>query len=289
MDLQWFSDPAPVPVPSPNPPVPAPAPAPVPPVPAPVISPVPEPALPGPGAAQPPALPGWFSQLTKAQQDSVRTELAKNPNYLKGLEKPDLVWDQLLALKASQSTAVQIPKKDAPKEQWDQYRKATGIPESPDKYAFTKPNLPKGMIYDQNFETWFKEKCFAGNVTQEGAAAILQDYNNRQIASFSAMVAKKNADFAKLNLSWQSKYGQEAPAKVKLMIDGFRTFATPGFIEKMKQFDLENDLDCVETFVNIGAKMADDTFRGGSRGRADQGTPTLKYEWMEAEFPKSET
>jgi len=227
--------------------------------------------------------------LTKAQKDVASAALARDPSYFKGLTKPEEVWDQLLALKASTATAVQIPKKDAPKEQWDQYRKALGIPESPDKYAFIKPILPKGMLYNENFEKWFKDKAFAGNVSQEAAAAMVQGYNETQIAQFSAIVAKKNADFAKLNLSFQSKYGQETPVKVKQMIDGFRTFATPGFIEKMKQLDLENDPDCVETFVKIGAAMADATFRGGSRGHADQGPPQFNYDWMEKDFPKQDS
>jgi hypothetical protein len=281
--LQWFSDPAPAPAPAPAAPVPPPV--------SPVNPPAPEPALPVPGAAPQPALPGWVAQLTKAQQESVKAEVTKNPEYLKGMESFTLgqAWDRILGLQAKASTAIQVPNKDAPKEQWDEYRKALHVPESPDKYAFTKPNLPKGMLYNENFERWFKEQAFAGNVSQEAAAAMLSGYNEQQIAAFSAMVAKKNADFAKLNQTFQSKYGQEAPAKVKQMIDGFRTFATPGFVEKMKQFDLENDPDCVETFVKIGAAMADDTFRGGSRGRADQGPPQLNYDWMEKDFPKQDS
>jgi hypothetical protein len=230
-----------------------------------------------------------MNQGTKAQREAAAAALAKDPNALKGLETIPAVWDRFQALRASSEGAIRIPNKDAPKEQWDQYRKALGIPETPEKYAFEKPNLPRGMVYDEGFEKWFKGKAFEGMVSQEAAAAMLKGYNELQIAAFSAAVKTKNDAFAKLNLEFQSKYGQEAPAKVSQMIDGFRTFATPGFIAKMKQWDMENDPDCVQTFVNIGAAMADDTFRGASRGRADQGPPILRYEWMEKDFPKQDS
>jgi hypothetical protein len=279
--LQWFSDGAPAPA--------AGATEPASPPPLPVIPTASEPALPADGVAQPPALPAWMNQATKAQREAAQAALAKDPNALKGLDTIPAVWERLSALKASSEGSIRIPNKDAPKEQWDQYRKALGIPESPEQYAFAKPNLPKGMLYDDGFEKWFKGKAFEGNVSQAAAVAMVNGYNELQIAAFNALVKKKNDAFAKINSDFQSKYGQEAPAKVSQMIDGFRSFATPGFIEKMKQFDMENDPDCIQTFVNIGAAMADDTFRGASRGRPEQGPPMFKYGWMEKDFPKQDS
>lgn len=299
VDLQWFSDPSPAPAPNPAPnPAPAPAPnlAPAPaPVPAPVpdptnvTPPAPAPALPDPSAAHAPALPGWMKMLSGPQQAAALAAAAKDPNYLKSVEKPELMWDRFLAAQASLATSVQIPTKEAPQEQWAAFRKAMQIPESPEKYAFAKPELPKGMIYSQENELWLRQQCFAGNVSQPTAEAIYKSWNDRQIARFNAEVAKRNSDYQKLDVMLSAKYGENKPAKVKQMMEGGMAIADPAFYALMHEHGLDNHPAVIATLINAGERLADDTFRGSSRGRADQGKPMFQYDWMETEFPKQDS
>jgi len=153
----------------------------------------------GDGGSATVTLPPWVEgQLGKERVESLRKEVESDPEFLKEISaKKGLpeVFDAWRAQRSSLKGTLRIPKKEDGKEVWDQFFKATGRPESPKDYAFDKPKLPEGMVYDEKLEESFRTWAHEEGLSTAAAKNLFSKFNAAQIERFQGMsdAAKKKA------------------------------------------------------------------------------------------------
>jgi hypothetical protein len=256
-------------------------------------------------------LPPLLHQLGKAEKDRLVTEIReKKLDPAKLPTKLDSLWGDYQKLQSEVSKGIRVPAKDAPQADWDQYRKAIGVPLGPEGYALDKPKLPDGLTYNENLETWFRQKLHGAGVSQEQAKEIFADWNKLQIDAYQKAVKARNEAKAKtekeetaarekaafevletLKAEFKDKFADE----MAYMQKGKKTFMSQSLLEKVQAarlpsgITLDNDTEFVKAWANIGHKMADDTFvvpiEGGSAGNAPRkGLPKTPHGYA-MEFP----
>lgn len=154
----------------------------------------------GAGSAKSP-FPGYVTgMLKKEQAEALSKELANDPTIAERLPKgiPEL-FDSWRTLHAQASTAVRVPGKDASEAEKAAYRKAIGVPEKPEDYAFEKPTLPEGMTYSAEFENWLKKTAFETGIPLEAAKRIYSGFMQQNLSNVKAQTeaaARAKADRA---------------------------------------------------------------------------------------------
>lgn len=81
-----------------------------------------------------------------------------------------------LAELRSDDKVLRIPGEDASDEEKAAFLTKLGRPESPDKYTFTKPDLPEASLYSPEVETAFREFAFAEGMSDKTASKIWNWY-----------------------------------------------------------------------------------------------------------------
>jgi hypothetical protein len=247
----------------------------------------------GDGGKTGPELPAFYMQLAKPELEALKKELQADPSLLERLPKNQT--EVFKAMRAAQGTVAKAlirPDKEAPKEQWDQYRKAAGIPEAPEGYVFDKPDLPEGMGYNEGMEKWLRATLHTNHVPAAEAKAIFSEWTKVQVARYEQARAKNKADFEACTTKLKETYKDDYDIRVAGMSAALKAFATKGFIEKMKSQGLDNDPDTIETWVNIGKRLMPDPVRLGSNSGASVESdrpPSFVYGWMNKEFPPKKT
>lgn len=159
--------------------------------------------------------------------------------------------EQLLGKKAS---AVVVPNEKSTPEEVAAFRKAIGVPETPDAYVEKiKPEaLPEGIHFDENLAKVASEIAHKYNVPP----AALRELTNLQIAQVQAMQqmatqeAIKELETGKQELA--KVYGDQLPAKLEL---AKRAAATVGVNPSSRGF---TDPDVVKGFITLAEKLSED-------------------------------
>src|SRR5271157_29476 len=195
-------------------------------------------------------LPGWTAGLSKEQKEALTVQKVTLP------EKFTDFWNQHAQLEANLKKAVVVPGKDAPKETWAAYRKAIGVPDSIDGYAFDRPQLPEGMRYNEDFEKWARAQFHELGVPAETAKEILNRYIALLLNGFKSLSeqrtraaaeaeSKKRAEFANgeavLREQWGGAYNERV-AGVKQMLREGKVIPSK-WVEKITKAGLDNDPD----------------------------------------------
>lgn len=159
--------------------------------------------------------------------------------------------EQLLGKKAS---AVIVPNEKSTPEEIAAYRKAVGVPETPDAYVEKiKPEaLPEGIHFDENLAKVAGEIAHKYNVPP----AALRELVSLQISQVQAMQqvatqeAIKELESGKHELA--KVYGDQLPAKLEL---AKRAAATVGINPASRGF---TDPDVVKGFIALAEKLSED-------------------------------
>lgn len=138
-------------------------------------------------------LPGWTAGLSKEQKEAITSQKIQLP------EKLTEFWDSHSQLEAKLKNAVLVPGKEDPPEAWSNYRKAIGVPESKDGYAFKKPELPEGMVYDDKLADSFAQWAHEEGLTVKAAQSLFNKFNAAQIERQKSMNAEGQKQASEMN------------------------------------------------------------------------------------------
>jgi len=162
-----------------------------------------EPGAPKPGSGEPVAKPDWLPEKFWRDDKADIESLAKSYH---GLE-------QLLGKKAH---AVAVPNEKSTPEEVAAYRKALGIPESPDKYDVKPERLPEGVAWDDATAKRVAEVAHKHNIPPSAVKELVA-LDIERAGAMNAAAAKMLADRKAAAVEDLRKtFGNELPTKLDL-------------------------------------------------------------------------
>ena len=197
-----------------------------------------------------PSLSPLYDQLPKAVRPNIKAERFSKLSKLEDLTA------EIDRLDGEVATRIKVPGKDATNEQRAQYRKALGVPDTPEGYTIVRPTLPEGMRYNEDFEKWARAQFHELGVPAETAKEILNRYNALQLNGFKTLSeqrtkaaaeaeSKKKTEFANgeavLREQWGGAYNERV-AGVKQMLREGKVIPSK-WVEKITKAGLDNDPD----------------------------------------------
>jgi hypothetical protein len=177
-----------------------------------------------------------------------------------------------------------IPKlsDNASEEERAAYFNALGRPETVDKYELTKPEIPEGMPYSEEFEKGFKTTAHTFGLTQTQVKGLFDWYMNGAIEAFKIDANARQKAFDDGMEALKKEHGDKYPEYVKTVDRAVQKFGGDEFKKFMDDSGLGNNPVIVKTFYNIGKAISEDTLAGGEFGGDNRklgidGKPLLEY------------
>jgi hypothetical protein len=136
------------------------------------------------------SLPGYVKDnLGKEIYEDWSKRASSDPEFAKQIPAslPEFAktWD------SARSQAAEISKK------YKEAEEGRKPPNSPDGYAFSKPELPKGMVYNEQLEKAFRQWAHDEGLSPKAAKNIFEKFNVSQVEQFktySAAAEKQKAE-----------------------------------------------------------------------------------------------
>jgi len=199
---------------------------------------------------------GWRAALEKdLQNHPLVTEHTKPSTFVR---KAIEWYDQLESAKKSN---LKIPAEDAPKEEWDEFFKKLGRPESPDEYK-----LPDGKFLPEEFISQFKQIAFDAGLSSKQAENVLGlvDRFLTQMAEENALNAEKakQAQIEELEKEWGDQYKERKLKVEKLALKLFGDM--PEFLKWAKDNGFYNSVPFNRMLYSLIEKVGEDTLLEGA-------------------------
>jgi hypothetical protein len=164
--------------------------------------------------------------------------------------------EQLLGKKAN---AIVPPSEKSTPEEIAAYRKAIGVPESPEAYNLKPEQLPEGVVWDDNVAKKAAELAYKHNVP----AAAMQEFMKFDMER-AALMNQAAAQMIETQLETgraelQKVWGDKMPEKIEL---ARRAAVTAGVDPTSQGFV---DPQVVKAIVNLAEKLSDDKLVAGDQ------------------------
>jgi hypothetical protein len=208
---------------------------------------------------------------TPSWRDSLSDDLKSDPNLVKFNDVTSLAKSYKELSSKIGGKAYDVPKDDWKPEQWNEWHKTIGVPETPDKYpgvdaaVLEKVGLTSESLAEAN------KKFHEMGLTPRQVKNLNEWYFgnlNTQIETDTQAKARASEEAtAKL----KQEYGDKFPAKFELA----RSVVNLGgkeFGERIANAGFGNDPELFKMFVSLGEKLMEDSSRRGGSSTA-QGTP----------------
>lgn len=146
---------------------------------------------------------------------AVPEEYRDHPEIKNAKDLPTFIKNHMnLVKKIGEKTEglIKKPSEQSTPEEIAEYRKAMGVPESADQYQFERPQLPDGMVFDENMEKEVREVFHKLNISAEAAKELYNWYNNyelelaKQIEASSKKMVENTISELKKPENWGSDY-----------------------------------------------------------------------------------
>lgn len=189
------------------------------------------------------ALPeNWKEAISPEFRDSEPLKLVKDVNTL--------AKNYIHAQKAIGADKVAVPSKHATDDDWKNFYKKVGLPDSSDKYEV---KVKEGMKVDDGFLGEFKKAAFNANVLPHQAQKMMDWYMDKsgqilgeQEKSHQAQIESGLADLKK-------EYGAALPQKIDVAKNLLKEVGGDELAEEISTSDMAND----PKFIKLLVKMAD--------------------------------
>lgn len=240
------------------------------------------PAAPAPAAADPIA-PTSATVVTSGQQQADPYTQGSTPDKPEWL--PEKFWrndtpdveslaksyqglEQLMGKKAQ---AILPPNEKSTPEEIASFRKALGVPESPEGYEIAKPqDLPEGVTWDDNVAKSVAEVAHKHNIPAAAMQELVKLDLQRaaQQNEAAAQMIHQQLDAGRQEL--QRVYGENLQSKIDL---AKRAAATVGVDPSSQGF---LDPNVVKGFIALAEKLSDDKLVEGGATTASSGQARAK-------------
>lgn len=196
--------------------------------------------------SQPVEKPEWLPEKFWRDDKADMEALAKS---YQGLE-------QLLGKKAN---AIVPPNEKSSPEEVAAYRKAIGVPDSPDGYKLKPDNLPEGVQFDEATAKRAAELAFKHNVPASAMQEFMKFDMERSAMMQQAAAGMIDAQLEAGRAELQKVYGDKFGEKIEL---ARRAAVTAGVDPSSHGFV---DPQVVKAIVNLAEKLSDDRLVEGNQ------------------------
>jgi len=151
------------------------------------------------------------------------------------------------------------PTESSSEEDWNEFYKAGGRPETPTEYGFTKPEDMPDEVWDEDGMKEVMEHFHKLGLSKKQAQAIFEFNTNKINTILKAKVAQEELDTNKLKDGLVSDWGPAYDQKLHLgnLAIQKATEGDDGLKERVVA-KYGNDPDLIRAFANIGGKFAED-------------------------------
>lgn len=226
----------------------------------------------GPAAGEPTGEPaGGDTELTQA---TTASEQGADPGWLKLFPKEHQndeffkaypnAKEALLDLKQRtqrMKDAIVKPGENATEGEIAEYRRALGVPETPDEYHLPMPeDLPEDFKGD---DSWFREMAHRQGLSKQQAENLYTDYYRNVAENFKTQQAERERAQAKATEELQREYGGEYNAKLTLGKRAIQEIGGADFVKYLDETGLGNDPRMIKAAIRMGELIGEDSMVAG--------------------------
>jgi hypothetical protein len=199
----------------------------------------------------------------------------KNASRFSKLPKLGDLVAEIDRLDGEASKAIRVPGQGASDEEVRKYREALGIPQSPEGYRLTRPNLPQGMQYSEDLEKWFRSEFHRANVPEAVAQAIFNDWNKLQTDRYNSVQAAVKKSYEDGKAALQQQWGDRYEEEMALNAKAYSAYLTPTLLQKIRARGLDNDPEFIMAWNKIGHSIGEDKMIVATTGGASESPGNL--------------
>lgn len=196
--------------------------------------------------SQPVEKPEWLPEKFWREDKADVESLAKS---YQGLE-------QLLGKKAN---AVPVPNEKSTPEEIAAYRKAIGVPDSPEGYQLKPEQLPEGVTWDENVAKRAAELAHKHNIPAAAMSELMKFDMERAALMNQAAASMIEQQLESGRAELERVWGDKMPEKIEL---ARRAAVTAGVDPSSQGFV---DPQVVKAIVSLAEKLSDDRLVAGDQ------------------------
>lgn len=221
--------------------------------------------------------PGWIAQLP---DDLKGNETFTGYKTIGELAKAHLdTSGKVTELEGKLAGTIPKLSENATDEEKAAYRLAMGVPETPEAYDLPRPDLPKGVEYNEPLEKWFRNTAHKAGISAEQAKTLFNDYNQFSTEFLKSLEVQRQTTLETgmkaLKETWGNHYDDNV-AVVKRVQEKIGAANEP-----MKQWltahNAENDPTLIQFLLDLAPGYLDDYAPPGKAGGGSKVKEGMNY------------
>lgn len=163
------------------------------------------------------------------------------------------------------SEKVPKPQKDWGQDQYNDFFRQVGLPESIDQYEIdSHKGLPEGAKPDEALIDSFKEAAYNNGVLPHQAEGLVEFFNSHQTQQNEQFIQQAKQEFEEAIMNLKQEYGDALDNKLKSAFNTLQMFATDSEIEKLRDKGLTDDPDFARILIKVADSRKENNFEEGS-------------------------
>lgn len=159
---------------------------------------------------------------------------------------------------------VLVPEHNAPPEKWDAYYKALGRPDKPEDYKLEKPQLPEGMIYDENKSKLFAQVAHKEGLTTKQLTALHNAWNESVKADFETQTKAANDFLNKSTVAMKKEWGPDFDSNLAKADAAIGLIFGEDFKKVLKDTGLCNHPDVIKGMYKASQAIGEHALKSGA-------------------------
>lgn len=149
-------------------------------------------------------------------------------------------------------------------EQWADFYKNLGRPETHDKYTFKPEGMPEGVTVDEARLGEAKKALHTAGLTDKQATSVLKYYLDITGKGVTEAKTAHETAIATATAELKQEFGDKFDHKINVAKSVVQKFGSPELKGKIEE--IGNDPHFIRLFASIGEAMLDDTASGSGPG-----------------------
>jgi len=142
---------------------------------------------------------------------------------------------------------------------------APEVPQAPDVYAITRPEMPEGVTWDEAFEKAAIPVAQKLGLTPTQLQGLADFYARHQSATGLGAMRQRNLDETAASDALKAEWGAHYDTKLAQASRAARYFGGEQLIAVLNETGLGNHPDLVRAFARAGAHLGEDALRASGQ------------------------